>query len=127
MNLKFEDYIVCFKKQFCLQKGKGGHRISAYYTNYNMQSGLKNDTWGIMVFIHCGLRFGFTDKEMLNELKISSSLYEILKDETPKVLSDKYPDVLLHKRVLAKIGLVNNSVLNTHFVKPVHISIADFL
>ena len=118
-QLPFEDFICCFRKQFLWQTGRGGRRISAYYTNFNQQQHLKNDQWGIMVFIHTGTQYGFTDKQMIRELKISKTLYEVLKDETPSVLNNKYPDKLLHKKVTIKVGLVKNTILNNHFVKPI--------
>ena len=118
LKITFEDFIYCFKKQFLLQKGKGGQRISPYYTNYNQELKLKNDTWGIMVFIHCGTKFGFTDKEMVEELRIKPSLYEVLKEVTPQVLQYDYPDKRLHVKVKAKINLVNNCVYINFSVKP---------
>ena len=115
--LLFSDYIVCFRKQFLFQKGKWGHSVSAYYTNYNQERHLKNDQWAIMVFIHCGVLYGFTDATMLKELKISRSLYEILKEETPTLLQDNYPDKLLNEVLLTKIGLVQNVILANHSVR----------
>lgn len=115
-QLKFEDFITCFKKQFLLQKGKGGHRISPYYTNYNAEQHLKNDLWGIMVFIYTGSMFGFSDTEMRKELKIGKSLYEELKDVVPDVIHKDYPDVKLRQKVLVKIGLVKNCVYANHRV-----------
>ena len=116
-KLSFESYIICFKKQFLLQKGRGGRRTCAYYTNYNQQQSLKNDQWGIMVFIHCGGLYGFTDGQMLAELKINKNLYDVLKEETPNILHFTYPDKLLHKMVHVKIGLVKNAVFVNHCVK----------
>lgn len=116
-KLDFEDYISCFKKQFLLQKGRGGHRISPYYTNYNQQQNLKNDQWGIIVFIYCGGKYGFTDSKMRGELKIGTSLFEVLKEETPQIISPNYPDKLLHQKVTSKIRLVKNSVLNAYFIR----------
>ena len=116
-KLTFDQYITCFKKQFLLQKGRGGRRISSYYTNYNQEQHLKNDVWGIMVFIHCGAKYGFSSKQMRMELKISPSLYEELKEETPNIINPKYADRNLHTKVITKIGLVQNAVLNAYFVK----------
>lgn len=116
-KLEFDEYIFCFRKQFLFQKGHGGHRISQYYTNYNQQQRLKNDQWAIIVFIYCGEKYGFEDIEMRKELKISPSLYEVLKEEIPEILSSSYPDELLHKKVTSKIKLVKNSILNTYFIK----------
>ena len=108
--LLFKDYIVCFRKQFLLQVGHGGHRISAYYTNYNQERNLKNDQWAIMVFIHCGSLYGFKDNQMLKELKISKSLFDILKEETPSIIHKDYPDKILNLVVRTKIGLVQNVI-----------------
>ena len=116
-KLLFVDYIVCFRKQFLFQKGKWGHSVSAYYTNYNQERNLKNDQWAIMVFIYCGTNYGFTDIQMLKELKIRKSLYEILKEETPILLQDDYPDKLLNSVLKIKIGLVQNVILANHSVK----------
>ena len=115
--LLFKDYIVCFRKQFLLQKGHGGHRISAYYTNYNQERNLKNDQWAIMVFIYCGSLYGFKDSLMLKELKISKSLFDILKEETPEILHKDYPDKLLNTVLITKIGLVQNVILANYSVR----------
>lgn len=115
--LLFKDYIICFRKQFLLQKGKGGHRISSYYTNYNQERHLKNDQWAIMVFIYCGSLYGFKDRQMIKELKISKSLFEILKEETPVILCKDYPDKLLNTVLRTKIGLVQNVILANYSVK----------
>ena len=115
--LIFHDYIICFRKQFLLQKGKGGHRISAYYTNYNQERHLKNDQWAIMVFIYCGSLYGFKDAQMVKELKISRSLFEILKEETPIILHKDYPDKYLTQVLKTKIGLVQNVILTNHSIR----------
>jgi len=117
-QLAFENFTACFKKQFLFQKGRGGRRISPYHTDKNSEQHLKNDVWGMMVFIHVGGLYGFTDRQMRKELKISESLYEELKEELPNVINYKYHDQILHRKVVVKIGLVKNSILNTHFIKP---------
>src|SRR5688572_20599733 len=99
-KLDFQDFIACFKKQFVFQKGRGGRRISPYYTNDNYEQGLKTDTWGIITFIYCGSHYGFTDAEMLAELKIKQSLYEVLKESTPAILRRDFDDYELHKKVV---------------------------
>lgn len=109
-NLSFDQFISCFRKQFVFQNGRGGKRKSRYYTAKNQEQGLKNDYWAIMVFIHCGIHFGFNDTEMQDELKIRMGLYEVLKQEVEVVLKPDFHDHLLHKKVKVKIGLVKNCI-----------------
>lgn len=109
-KIPFEDFIFCFRKQFSFQTGKGGKRISKYYTANNQEQGLKNDQWAIMVFIHTGTVYGFTDSEMLEELKIRTSIYERLKQEVTNALKPDYPDQILREKIMTKIGLVKNCI-----------------
>ncbi len=118
-KLTFADYLCCFKKQFVFQKGHGGRRISGYYTALNSEQGLKNDMWAMMVMIYTGNNFGFTDLEILDELRIKTSLYKVLKEEVLNVIHHSYPDKNLHRKVKIKIGLVNNAMFYTHKVRPV--------
>ena len=109
-KLRFEDFITCFRKQFIFQTGRGGNRICKYYTAHNQEQGLKNDKWAIMVFIHTGNHFGFSDDELQDELHIRFGLYEVLKQEVRDVLSRNYHDKKLREKVKVKIGLVKNCV-----------------
>jgi len=116
-KLQFEDFISCFRKQFVFQVGHGGRRTSKYYVDQNSERGLKNDQWAIMAFIYTGTLYGFSDEQMFNELKISRSLYEFLKEEAVNVISPDYPDKLLNKNVRCKIGLVRNVIHYKHGIK----------
>jgi hypothetical protein len=109
-HLDFAKFITCFRKQFTFQAGKGGKRISKYFTAYNQEQGLKNDMWAIMVFIHAGEQYGFTDSEMLDELKIKIKLYQTLKQEVRNALRPDYPDHILRQKILTKTGLVKNCI-----------------
>lgn len=109
-KLAFDDFIVCFRKQFIFQKGRSGKRISKYHTDSNQEQGLKNDKWAMMVFIHTGTMYGFKDDEMQDELRIRFGLYEVLKQEVAEVIKPGYHDLALHQKVLVKIGLVKNCV-----------------
>jgi hypothetical protein len=111
MPLHFEDFIKCFRKQFIFQQGHGGRRISKYHTAKNPEQGLKNDQWAIITFIYTGNKYGFTDAQLLEELNITPSLYYTLKEETPNILLPSYPDKLLHKKIVCKIGLIYNCIL----------------
>lgn len=114
--LPFDDYITCFRKQFIFQIGKGGRRISKYYTAKNQEQGLKNDQWAIMIFIYLGKLYGFSDDELNDELGIRESLYDLLKEELLNVIKPDYADHNLHKKVVCKIGLVRNYIRHTHGV-----------
>lgn len=114
MKLTFENFIRCFRKQFIFQVGHGGRRISKYYTNENAEQGLKNDQWGIMVFIHLGIKFGFSDEQMIEELKIKQHLYDFLKEEVWEIVNTDYSDKLLRRKVLTKMGLVENCIYHTY-------------
>lgn len=109
-QIDFKDFINCFRKQFVFQTGKSGRRICKYYTWDNWGQGLKNDQWAIMVFIHTGIEYGFTDVEMLEELKIKTKLYEALKHEVAESTKKDYPDRVLRQKILTKIGLVKNCI-----------------
>lgn len=125
-KLSFCDFIACFRKQFIFQVGKGGRRISPYYTAQNSEQGLKNDKWGIMVFIHTGSQYGFSDLEMMDELKIRKSLYEVLKEEVAAIIKNGHSHNLLHKKIMCKIGLVYNCVFYTHkILAPVEENVAS--
>jgi hypothetical protein len=125
-QLAFTDFICCFRKQFLLQKGRGANqhqqresrRTSPYYTNYNQEQHLKNDEWGMMVFIYTGCLFGFTDKEMRAELKISKETYETLRVAGKMVIRNRYTDKVLHDKVLTKVQLIKNVVLNNYLIRP---------
>ena len=117
--LTFKDFIICFRKQFIFQVGKGGRRISRYYTAKNSEQRLKNDQWGIMVFIYLGNQYGFPDEQLREELNISLRLYDFLGEEVLNVIKPDYPDKTLHGKVVCKIGLVRNYILHTHKVKAV--------
>lgn len=117
-NLDFADFIICFRKQFVFQKGRGGRRISPYHTAQNYEQGLKCDTWAMIVFIYCGTHYGFSDEEMLAELRIKPSLYEVLKESTPAILKRDYDDYALHMKVITKIKLVYHHIWFTHRVDP---------
>jgi hypothetical protein len=112
--LTFDNFITCFRKQFIFQTGKGGRRISRYYTAKNSEQRLKNDQWAMMVFIHLGHLYGFSDTQIIEELNIRKSLYDTLKEEVVNVLSSNYPDKNLHKKVVCKAGLVRNLVFYTY-------------
>lgn len=114
--MTFENFIQCFRKQFIFQTGRGGRRISKYYTNENAEQGLRNDQWAIMTFIYLGNKYGFTDDEMIEELKIKQTLYDFLKEEVWNIINTDYPDVLLRRKVLTKIRLVENCIYYTHKV-----------
>jgi hypothetical protein len=115
--LTFDNFITCFRKQFIFQTGKGGRRISRYYTAKNSEQRLKNDQWAIMIFIHLGHQYGFSDIQLLDELKIRKSLYEFLKEEIINVINSNYPDKELHKKVICKMGLVKNHIFYTHGIE----------
>jgi hypothetical protein len=117
-KISFEQFISCFRKQFQFQVGRGGRRVSKYYTSQTWERGLKNDKWAIMVFIHTGSAYGFNDLQMHAELNISRSLYNFLKEETINVLQSSYHDKLLHKNVICKIGLVKNYIRYTYGICP---------
>ena len=109
-ELFFEDFVSCFRKQFQFQVGHGGRRISRYYARQTWERGLKNDQWAIMVFIYTGTLYGFPDDKLMAEVKIRESLYFFLKEEVDSVIQSNYPDQLLHRNVVCKIGLVKNAV-----------------
>lgn len=116
-SLTFDDFIICFRKQFIFQVGKGGRRISKYYTAKNQEQGLKNDQWAMMVFIYLGNHYGFSDDVLREELNISLRLYYFLGEEVINVIKPSYPDRNLHKKVVCKIGLVKNYIRCTHTVR----------
>lgn len=116
-SLTFDDFITCFRKQFIFQTGRGGRRISRYYTAKNSEQRLKNDQWAIMIFIYLGNQCGFSDLELLDELKIRRPLYEFLKEEVHNVIKADYHDKALHNKVICKIGLVNNYIRFAHRIK----------
>ena len=116
MSLSFDEFIACFRKQFIFQVGKGGRRVSKYYTAQNQEQGLKNDQWAIMIFIYLGKLYGFSDDQLNDELNIRESLYDLLKEEVVNVMKPNYHDNLLHRKVMCKIGLVRNYVFYTHKV-----------
>ena len=70
-----------------------------------------------MTFIYLGEKYGFSDTEMRNELRIKESLYNFLKEEVENVICPGYSDKSLHKKVVNKIGLVENAIYYTHRVK----------
>jgi hypothetical protein len=109
-QIDFKDFINCFRKQFVFQTGKGGRRISKYYTANNQEQGLKHDKWALMVFIHTGIEYGFTDRQMLEELKIKNKLYEAIKQEVAIAIKSDYPDQILRQKILTKTGLVKNCI-----------------
>lgn len=115
--LSFENFIICFRKQFIFQIGHGGRRISRYYTAQNAEQGLHNDQWAIMCFIYAGTRYGFSDKEMIEELKIKQNLYDVLKEEIWLIVNTNYSDKKLQNKVLCKIKLIENCIAYTHRVK----------
>jgi hypothetical protein len=117
MMLTFENFITCFRKQFIFQIGHGGRRISKYYTAQNAEQGLKNDQWGLMCFIYLGAKYGFSDLQLRDELKIKENLYNFLKEEVENVIKPDYQNKALHKKVVSKIGLVENAIYYTHRVK----------
>lgn len=118
-SLTLDDFIICFRKQFIFQVGKGGRRISRYYTAKNSEQRLKNDQWAIMVFIYLGNQYGFSDLQLLDELNIRKPLYDFLEEEVLNVIKPNYPDKNLHSKVVCKIGLVRNYIFHTHQVKAV--------
>lgn len=107
-----EAFVQCFRKQFLFQNGRGGHRKGRYYTAYNKERGLHNDKWAIMVFIHTAPLYGFGDYEIISELGINRNMFSLLKEETPKFISDQCQDKTLHLTLINKIALVKNSVRN---------------
>lgn len=115
--LTFENFVKCFRKQFIFQIGHGGRRISPYYTAQNAEQGLKNDQWAIMCFIYLGIRYGFSDLQLRDELKIKESLYNFLKEEVENVIIPDYPNKALHRKVVVKIGLVENAINYTHGIQ----------
>lgn len=115
-KLDFKDFISCFKKQFIFQKGHGGRRVSDYFTAKNYEQGIRNDQWAIMVLIYTGSKYGFSDEQLITELKIKKNLYEFLKEETYNAIQRDYHDKTLHQKIVCKIGLVENCVRYTHHV-----------
>lgn len=105
-----QEFCTCFRKQFCFQNGKGGNRAGKYFTAFNQERGLKNDRWGMMCFIHLAALYGFTDNQILDELKIRGSMYAILKYKTANIVTKGCEDKQLEKTILNKIALVKNSV-----------------
>ena len=105
-----EAFVFCFRKQFLFQNGRGGYRKGKYYTAYNKERGLHNDKWAIMVFIHVAPQYGFQDREIVNELGINKSMFNLLKEEVPKFVSSDCSDHILHITLVNKIALVKNSV-----------------
>lgn len=117
-QLAFDDFVICFRKQFIFQTGRGGRRLSKYYTNYSLEEGRKRDSHrALMVFIYTGKRYGYTANQMLSELKIRDSLYDVLHDEVHKIVAKGYPDKELCRKIKIKIGLVENAVYYTHKIK----------
>lgn len=110
--ISMEAFVQCFRKQFLFQNGRGGHRKGRYYTAYNKERGLHNDKWAIMVFIHTAPLYGFGDYEIISELGINRNMFSLLKEETPKFISDQCQDKTLHLTLINKIALVKNSVRN---------------
>lgn len=115
-KLEFKEFIACFRKQFYFQTRKGGRFHSHYYTNCNKQQGLKNDQWAMMIFIHLGTLYGFSDIQIKEELKLRKSHYELLKEEVRKVYRPSYYDRKLHDKVVVKSGLVINAIYRNHGV-----------
>lgn len=105
-------FVLCFRKQFLFQNGRGGYRKGKYYTAYNKERGLKTDKAAIMVFIFVAPQYGFEDKEIVSELGIKARMFYTLKEEVPKLVSNSCPDTNLHITLLNKIALVRNSVMN---------------
>lgn len=124
-SLSFKEYVTCFRKQFVFQNGKGGKRICRYYTANNSEQNLKCSEWAIMVFIHCGNKIGFSDPELLQELKIKQKLFDILKLSVQDIL---YPDhhefndphdQNLSNKIKVKTGLVENAIRATILVNKI--------
>lgn len=115
--LTMREFRECFRKQFQFQKGKGGMRQGRYYTAYNQERGLKTDTWAMIVFIHTAGLYGFERTEIIAELNIRSSLYDVLQQSIPEILSNKCEDVNLHVICTTKMKLVKNSIRYTHRIK----------
>lgn len=109
-KLCIDDFITCFRKQFIFQTGRSGRRISKYYTAENREQGLKTNTLAIMVFIYTGIHYGFNDEDLRCELKIKRSLYDVLKSEVFCIIQHGHEDHVLQKKVICKIGLVQNIV-----------------
>lgn len=116
--LKLKDFVNSFRKQFVFRKSKSQKGDLSYFTAYNNEKGLKTDTWAIIVFIDLAPKYGFAAKEIRQELKIKSSLYEVLLNETPALLSPKCDDKILRQTILVKSGLVQNHILATFKVSP---------
>ena len=117
--LKMEDFVQSFRKQFIFQKKKiNGVSERKYYTAYNSERNLKTDTWAIIVFIRLAPRYGFTPEQIRNELNIKHSLYEVLSNEIPELLSPVCDDKNLRETILVKSGLVRNHILATFKVRP---------
>jgi hypothetical protein len=114
-KIKFEDFITCFRKQFIFQRGRSGRRNCKYYPINT--PGLSNNKWIIYVFIHTGKKFGFSDQELQSELHLKKEFYNYMKRESSKILQPTYDDKVLQKKVIIKIGLVENCTSHTYHVK----------
>lgn len=116
-TISMQQFAACVRKQISFQNGKCGHRKDMYYTAYNNEMGLATDTWGMIVFIYCGDRLGFTDDQMRHELKIQPSMYDVIKQAVPYTTTSKCDNPMLYKVVTTKIGLVKNSIFYAHGIK----------
>lgn len=86
-------------------------------SNYQ-RTGLKTDTWIMMVFINVARQYSFSDEAIRSELHIRQSLYEEIKNELPNILSPHYHDKKLQALIHKKSCLVINSIIYTHNKKP---------
>jgi len=112
------DFTECIRKQILFQVGKGGRRKDMYYTAYNNERRLPNNTWGMVVFIHCALQYGFSEIDIRSELNIPYNIYKPIADSMPEIIKGQHPNRNLVKTVYHKIRLVQNYILFTHGVKP---------
>lgn len=115
--LSMDDFSRLFRRQFYLQKGKGHCRKDMYYPAKKINPGVKSKYWIMMVFISTAERYGFTQNEIIEELKVPPSEFNIIRKHLLNLLESCRDDEL-SRMVEVKSGLVHNTIFYNLNIKP---------